>query len=376
MRQNTQAYAARTGFLLTGINNMENAAAPSIQEGTVFEMNGALYKTAANEGAGGNLANGKCYLYAVPNTGGASFQYSVTPPVWNTAKGGWYNGNNRAVLRFDYANGAYNDKVLMDEIDYDAILKVLALLKQMKEEFDEALEEALKKMAGFDIPPDNAARTLVYSKTTQGEGSVTLGEGIYEVRMRGGKGGAGGAKSSSGSAGSPGSDGGTLNGFFKITGGNRVVYVDVGGAGGNGNAGDIQGRGGAGGYGGGAGGGGGGYGGSGNSGQEGGNGNSLRSARCPVRSCGIGAGGVGGRTSSINQSRINGGTGHIGISGGSGGAGGYSGAYSGAGNDNYYLGGGGGGGGGSSGISETLLLGGGRAPAGSDGAVEIYKVAV
>jgi hypothetical protein len=65
-----------------------------------------------------------------------------------------------------------------------------------------------------------------------------------------------------------------------------------------------------------------------------------------------------------------------GISGGNGGDGGYGGSQNDDGSTMYYFGGGGGGGGGSSGISETLLIAGGRAPAGDGGAVEIYKVEV
>jgi hypothetical protein len=354
MRQNTQAYAARTGFMVVGINNMDNAAAPSVQAGSVFEMNGALYKSAGDEGIGGNLGNGKCYVYAVPKAGGAVFQYSTAAPVWNTAKGGWYNGNNRALLRFEYAGGAYTDKVLMDSLYYDMDLKIIALLKLMKAEFEqalgvirgdlselgeevgelgddlkelgeglsglgEALQEALKKMAGFDIPPDSAVRTPVFSRTAQGEGCVTLTEGIYEVRMRGGKGGAGG----NGNA-QPGTDAGTLSGYFKVSGGSRTVFVDVGGAGG----GDER------------------YGGGGDGGSPGkpgsvGDSYYKYSGESPI----FRPGGNGGSIM-VGSTKYN-----VRTLAGSGG-------------------------GGSSGISEQLTIGGGRAPSGTGAAVEIYRVAV
>jgi hypothetical protein len=198
------------GYMLLGIVNMKTAGAPSIEIGSRLEINGAFYKAVANEGVSGSPGNGTNYVYAVPSGGSAGFAYSTAAPVWSAAKGGWYNGNNRAILRFEYASGAYNNKIMMDGFNYDSIL------------------EAFKKMAGFDIPPDSAARTLVYSKTTEGEASVTLGEGIYEVRMRGGKGGDGGMGGTPhGSAGSVGGDGGTLNGFFKDTGGSRVIVVPL-----------------------------------------------------------------------------------------------------------------------------------------------------
>jgi hypothetical protein len=332
--------------MMVGINNMQNSAAPSIQNGSIFELNGALYKTTGDEGVGGNLGNGMCYVYAVPKAGGASFQYSVTAPAWNTPKGGWYNGNNRAILRFEYASGAYNNKVMMDGFNYDAIL------------------EALKKMAGFDIPPDSAARTLVYSKTTEGEASVTLGEGIYEVRMRGGKGGAGGSGGNGfGSASTPGKPGGSgivasfKCGFFKIATGNRKILIKTAGNGGNGNNGDD-----------------------GSSGGDGGNGGyggwNLGAAGTPGKdksSSSGGVGGGGGKASEVSEGLNE----NIAIApGGDGGIGGYGNGTVVSGEPRGGGGGGGGGSGGSSGISETLTLSGGRAPAGDTAAVEIYKVAV
>jgi hypothetical protein len=360
LRQNTQIYAGRTGFMMVGINNMQNSAAPSIQNGSIFELNGALYKTTGDEGIGGNLSSGMCYVYAVPKTGGASFQYSVTKPAFNTPKGGWYNGNNRAILQFEYASGAYNNKVMMDGFNYDAIL------------------EALKKMAGFDIPPDSAARTLVYSKTTEGEASVSLGEGIYEVRMRGAKGGQGGT-GGRGSPYNPGKLGGDglpayfKCGFFKIASGNRLILISVGGVGNNGDNGSVQkatdASGGSGGS-----GGGGGW----NWGEPGKNGGTGGYTGGGNADYIVGGGGVGGGGGSGGEG-LEGSNEDASISyGGDGGDGGIGGR-GGSSGDTYYGGGGGGGGvggGGGSGISETLTLSGGRAPAGDTAAIEIYKVAV
>ncbi|MDR2658765.1 MAG: hypothetical protein LBC27_02085 [Spirochaetaceae bacterium] len=102
------------GYILLGVVNMDTTGAPSIELGSRLEINGAFYKAVSNESVSGSPANGTNYVYAVPSSGGAYFQYSAAAPVWNTAKGGWYNGNNRAVLRFEYANGEYNDKEIID----------------------------------------------------------------------------------------------------------------------------------------------------------------------------------------------------------------------------------------------------------------------
>jgi hypothetical protein len=362
MRQNTQIFAARTGFFMIGINNMNNAAAPSVLSGSLFEMNGALYKCSGNEGIGGALGNGKCYVYAVPGAGGATFMYSTGAPAWNTPKGGWYNGNNRAILRFEYKDGAFNDKVLMGDFNYDAIL------------------EAMKKMAGFDIPPDSAARTMVFQKTTQGESSITLPEGMYEVRMRGGPGGKGGDGGDShvftfthrGEPGKEGLPGQSKCGFFKVAGGPRTVYANIGIGGINGDNGtsnsyNTPGRGGN-----------GGVGGSGEiDGGPGGNGAPGQTTSEDIDGDG-GIGGIGADKSvgiaglGKAVTLLSGGKGGDGGKGAAGGMGGVmpAGPYAGA----------GGGGGGSAGagisISETLVLSGGREPSASGAAVEIYRVTV
>jgi hypothetical protein len=258
-------------------------------------------------------------VYAVPGDGGAAFRYSAVKPVWSAVKGGWYNGNDRAVCRFTYSSGGiYLGKRIMDVYNYN-------------------IADAV-----FQIPPDVAGRTLVFSKTTEGEGSVTLGEGVYEVRMRGGKGGEGGEGYSkrigtgnpvgiyiTGGDGSAGIGGGMLNGFFNIAAGSRIVYVDVGGTGGTGGTGSSSS-----------------YGSSGHAGYGSG---ISGSAKCPVRTTNGTAGSVGDRDAH---------------------------SYPDDGGTTYAYGGGGGGGGGSSGISESLVISGGRAPAGDGGAVEIYKVGV
>jgi hypothetical protein len=263
MRQNAQIYAVRTGYInMTFINNWQHRH-PRCTGRIGIRDERSVVQDGGQLGSGRESCGGRCYVYAVPNEGGANFQYSVTAPAWNIQKGGWYNGNNRSLLRFEYVNGAFNDKVLMDSFNYDADLNLLKLLGLIKEEFEEALgalendlgelggslsglgealTEGMKKMAGFDIPPDSAVRTLAFRKATQGEGSITLSEGMYEVRMRGGKG-----FSPSQNPAGKGADGGLASGYFKISQGTRTVYVDVGG-----NATSING-----GYGGGAGGGGG-----------------------------------------------------------------------------------------------------------------------
>jgi hypothetical protein len=347
-RQNEISRMIMSGHLRISFSNMDNTGAPKVLAYSVFEANDALYKTLADETPGGSPSSGYNYVYAVPGTGGVSFQYSAVKPVWNAAKGGWYNGNNRAVLEFYYYSGGYEGKRIMDIYNYNIADK-----------------------AGLQIPPDSATRALVYSKTTQGEASTTLGPGLYEARMRGGLGGKGGQSYSTSQRGDDGEPGGVLSGFFEIKNGTRTVYVEVGGNGEDGKDGNADGDGGNGGKCDGGGGGGG----------EGKDGISPPGEGRSVIS-GIGKGGEDSESGDTNGYALGGKGGLYGAapsrrcpvrtSAGKGGNGGNEGGVG----TTHHNGGGGGGGGGSTGISDQLVISGGRQPSGSGAAVEIYRVAV
>jgi hypothetical protein len=112
-RQNTLSYAMMTGHLSLGLSNMDNSSAPKVLAGSVFEVNAGLFKVTADESVGGSPSTGQNYVYAVPYTGGCVFQYSSAKPAWSVPKGGWYNGNNRAVAKFVYSGGQYQRKEII-----------------------------------------------------------------------------------------------------------------------------------------------------------------------------------------------------------------------------------------------------------------------
>jgi hypothetical protein len=122
-RQNEQIYAMRTGHIMLGLTGMADTTLPKIADGSVVEVNGAFYGCKnGDETIGGQTAlvsGKKNYIYAVPNGDAASFTFlssgtTPTEPSWNAKKGGWYNGNNRAVARIFYLNGQYYDKIVLD----------------------------------------------------------------------------------------------------------------------------------------------------------------------------------------------------------------------------------------------------------------------
>jgi len=106
-RQNTVLFAGNTGFM--NINISPNGF---ITSGTVFEMNGVLFRVESDEVILDFLNQGNnrmFFVYAVPITDEiVNFQASLEIPQWDNLKGGWYNENlGRALIRvFTSESGA------------------------------------------------------------------------------------------------------------------------------------------------------------------------------------------------------------------------------------------------------------------------------
>jgi hypothetical protein len=197
------------GHLNIGLSNMASAAAPKVLLGSVFEVNGGLCKVDADESVGGSPAQGQNYIYAVPNTDGASFQYSATKPVWDGAKGGWYNGTSRAVAKFFYVSSGnqYNNKVILDHY--------ISFFLTNEEQND------LLTSGGL----------LIASGPVNQNGKFSLEPGLYRYELKGGKGGNGGSNTA-GTAGI-GAEGQVRSGWARITK-NTSVILCTGFDGGNG----------------------------------------------------------------------------------------------------------------------------------------------
>jgi hypothetical protein len=214
-RQNTLMYAVMADHLSLGLTNLDNSSEPKVQAGSVFGVNGGLFYVpeGADEAISGTPATGQNYVYAVPNDGGATFQYSATKPVWSATKGGWYNGNNRALMKFFYVSSQYNNKVVLDR--------------------QAAMYEVNKVQ-----PLPTSGGMLVLNEATAGTvKSITLDPGFYSYEMKGGaggKGGDGGSSVNSGTNGATGSEGLSSNAAFIVDRSEYLLYC-LGANGNNGN---------------------------------------------------------------------------------------------------------------------------------------------
>jgi hypothetical protein len=221
------------GFMLVEIDGMDSAAAPSVKRGSRLEINGAFYTADADEAVSGSVSAGYNWVYAVPDAGGVTFRYSATKPAWSAVKGGWYDGNNRAVLEFTYAGGGYIGKLVMDIYNYKSRFEV---------------------NTAIPIPDTGGALVINAAKVNEPE-MVWLDPGAYRIEMKAGTGGTGGTGGNGGTGGYNGGNetrgaagGGGATGEQKIykvyITEQKLITVLVGGNGAAGGAGGTGGNGG------------------------------------------------------------------------------------------------------------------------------------
>jgi len=223
MIQNLGAFTG--GLLILGVGNINSGEVPTILQGSRIDINGSKYVTTYAENINGSATpNVQNYIYANANGNTATFGYSTTEPQWDPAKGGWYSGNYRAVVKFYFvAPNKYNGKVILDS--YNA--KFAVNTKQQINSWD----------AGGEIVCD-----LRYGDI---QAEYNLPPGIYNYTLRGGSGGIGGdggnggrGINGTGSNGDRGDDGGIgteISGTFYHFGGK--VQVEIGADGGDGSRG-------------------------------------------------------------------------------------------------------------------------------------------
>jgi hypothetical protein len=170
------------GFISLGLTNLNNSAAPQIEYGSRVEVSGSLYLCEATETVTGSPQLGVNYIYCVTAGSVASFSYSTYPPTWNAVKGGWYNGENRAVAVLYYYGGAYYSKMVIDGA---------------------ALPVPDKSVVPF------TTGTLIQNVAGGQTVTVTLDPGEYIIEIAG-AGGGGGGNSAGGQSYYKGGDGGYL----------------------------------------------------------------------------------------------------------------------------------------------------------------------
>ena len=141
------------------------------------------------------------YIYATVNNdnGAVSLKFDRAEPTWNVALGGWYNGEDRALVKFFYYyfnnTNYYNNKVILDS--YNAMFMVNT-------------KQTYANSGGLSEISIGNTDGVTNGVSWPAETSLNLKPGVYRYEAKGGDSGAGGD-------GGVGGDGGT-NG--SVTGGN------------------------------------------------------------------------------------------------------------------------------------------------------------
>ena len=101
------------------ISEYDTTAAPSVQIGSVWEDNGAIFILETDDmtptGYAGISSSTTFYLYY--DESAEVFIYSETAPTWSDALQGWYNGNDRAFFKMykDASGNLYENKSKLEQ---------------------------------------------------------------------------------------------------------------------------------------------------------------------------------------------------------------------------------------------------------------------
>ena len=120
--QNTVLFASMTGMVNVAIDR----GARTINQGSVFELNGNIVRVTEHESIAGALSpNAMHFVYAIPGDypdgENVTFRFSSVRPTWSETKGGWYRGdaNERAIITAitDTNGNIVGTNILTNELD-------------------------------------------------------------------------------------------------------------------------------------------------------------------------------------------------------------------------------------------------------------------
>jgi len=155
------------GFIFLMLTNINSSSDSKVMAGSRLEVNGAYYQVESDESIGGTPVAGVNYVYATPSGNTLSFIYSTTAPEYYPIKGGWFNGNNRAVAKMTRIGSNWYNKVILDS--QSAMLS-----------FND----------NSPIPP--LPGTLIYTGNHTSFTQQEIEPGLYYAQMQGGNGANGG----------------------------------------------------------------------------------------------------------------------------------------------------------------------------------------
>jgi hypothetical protein len=168
-RLNNKASFYGKGYINIMLSNMDNTDIPLLLQGSMLECGGVLFVGDSDTSITGTPSSEQNYIYFNPST--MELSYSINVPTWNTVKGGWYNGNDRAVAKLFYcvSGNQFNGKVILDSYNTMVLINTTQPL------------------------PTNGGN-LIATVTKEAEVQIIpLLTGAYRFELKGARGGNGGA---------------------------------------------------------------------------------------------------------------------------------------------------------------------------------------
>jgi len=152
-----------------------------VEAGSIVEVNGEVLYSSTDENITDNgetwasISNSTVfYVYAV-GAADDEYQYSTTAPSWDNDKGGWYNGNNRAVCKaYKNASGDMQDSIIY--VNLNEPFQDRGLIPSLVESYDD-LEADGTDIEGRVIYCRNfhvTATTTLKSRIVYIEGDLTI----------------------------------------------------------------------------------------------------------------------------------------------------------------------------------------------------------
>jgi len=93
------------GYIRCSLTEWDTGTVPQLAAGSKAELNGSYITFGSNESITGSPSSGYInYIYL--DSAAYTLSWSTTPPTWNDAKQGWYNGSDRC-LGGCYYDGTY-----------------------------------------------------------------------------------------------------------------------------------------------------------------------------------------------------------------------------------------------------------------------------
>jgi len=173
------------GFFNASLNNPDDYAKPVIKGGSSFDVNGHRASISGNFDVPAITPEFSCflYLYAYYVDNNFYYEFSNTPPVFNPARNGWYNGVKRALWKMIYLYNSSPPKYLFKT--------------DMNHDFPQFGKYTVD--AAYDYTQLISGKSALRSIDGAGNPSsqnFSLSPGVYIVELKG----AGGGKASGGSA--------------------------------------------------------------------------------------------------------------------------------------------------------------------------------